>query len=54
MQQILTHLECHVKFFSIITVLDFNVYSIKSHMGYAFQVSPAMKVTCSSGWSDIL
>jgi len=24
----------------------------KRHMDSAFQVSPAMKVTCSSGWSD--
>jgi len=33
MQQILTHLECYVEFFSIITVLDFNVYSLQKTCG---------------------
>jgi hypothetical protein len=29
----------------IIIVLDFNVYSLLTHVDSAFQVSPAMKVT---------
>ena len=38
--------------FSVITVLDFNVYCSVTHVDSAFQVSPAMNVTCSFGWGD--
>jgi hypothetical protein len=55
MQQILTNPECHVKFFSIMSVLNSNVYSLQTHMATAFQVSPVVKVIEAVGEvTDIL
>jgi len=39
-------------FVSILTVLCSMCTASKTHVDPAFQVSPAMKVTCRSGWGD--